>query len=93
MRIVLCGGVTAERTPRTIKGRLGELASGLYSEIHKMTPRQRSAALRALDGLTSTNCGWTLYRMSEVLRGFIDDASTLRERKARKRAQLARRAR
>lgn len=92
MRIVLCGGETAEGR-RTIKGRLGELASGLYSEIHKMTPRQRSAALRVLDGLTSTNCGWTLYRMSEVLRGFIDDASTLRERKARKRAQLARRAR
>jgi hypothetical protein len=72
---------------RTAKQQLGDLADALYSAIYNMTPRQRSAALRALDGLTTTNCGWILYGLRQVLRGLINDASSSRERNARARAR------
>lgn len=70
---------------RTAKARLGELSNALYSGIRNMTPRQRGAALRALDAVNDCNCGWTLYRMREVLRMFIGEASSARERAARAR--------
>lgn len=78
---------------RSTKERLGDLANDLYSTIYAMTPRQRGRAIRALEGLTHTNCGWVLYRLREPLRGFIDDASSRRERNARARAGKARGAR
>lgn len=62
---------------------LGDLTGQLYSAVYNLTPRQRTAALRALAGLTQTNCPWHLYRCRDLLRGLIDDASTKRERAAR----------
>lgn len=72
---------------RTMRAQLGEICSAVYSPIYAMTPRQRSAALRALEQLTQTNCSWILYRMRPLLAGLIDDASSARERKARARAR------
>jgi len=57
---------------------LGDLASDVYAQIYRMTPRQRRAALRALDRFSSTNCGWPVYAMRDVLRGFVRDASSAR---------------
>jgi len=88
-RLVLCGG-GAEPAPArraAVKRRLGALCEAIYTGIYHMTPRERGVAIRALEGLTQTNCGWIIYRMRDVLIGFIDDASTLRERKARARAR------
>ena len=65
---------------RRYKNELGEIAGGLYRRIYELTPRQRRAVLRMLDGLTSTNCGWTLYEMREVLRGFVSAASHSRSK-------------
>jgi hypothetical protein len=72
------------------KARLGELANELYSALCAMTPRQRGRAIRALENLNDRNCGWVLYRLREPLLGFIDDASSRRERNARARARGAR---
>lgn len=72
---------------RSSKRRLDDLANELYSEICKMTPRQRGRAIRALEKLNDHNCGWILYRLREPLRGFIDDASSRRELNARARAR------
>lgn len=72
---------------RPAKARLGDLSDAVYSAICDLTPRQRRAAIRALEGLTETNCSWVLHRMRDVLLGFIDDASMLRQRKARARAR------
>jgi hypothetical protein len=69
------------------KQRLGNLASELYAALCKMTPRQRGRAIRALESLNDRNCGWVLYRLREPLLGFIDDASSLRERNARARVR------
>jgi hypothetical protein len=71
---------------RTARARLGELADGVYLVIYNMTPRQRRAAARALSGLTATNCSANLYRLRPTLLGFIDDASSARERRGRARA-------
>jgi hypothetical protein len=57
----------------------------VYSEICNLTPRQRRAALRVLDELTTTNCGWTLYRMRAGLLDLVDGASTAREQRNRAR--------
>ena len=69
------------------KQRLGDLANALYKAIYTMTPRQRGRAIRALETLTDRNCGWVLYRLREPLLGFINDASSRRERNARARAR------
>lgn len=57
---------------------LSSLAGGVYNQIICMTPRQRRAALRELDKLSPTNCGWYLYEMRHVLREFIATASSRR---------------
>lgn len=71
---------------RSAKARLGELAEALYREIYSMTPRQRRRAIRALERCNEVNCSWILYRLRPALLGFIDDASSARERNARARA-------
>ncbi len=75
---------------RSAKAQLSDISSSVYSAIFAMTPRQRGAAVRALDGLTTTNCNWTLYEMRSVLRRFIDSASSFTELKARARARTKR---
>lgn len=75
---------------RTAKAQLNTLACDVYASILNMTPRQRSAALRALAGLTPTNCSWQVYEMRFVLRGFIDTASSFTEAKRRKRLDARR---
>ena len=80
------------RKPARAKAQLTALAGEVYSAIFNMTPRQRGAAVRALEGLTSSNCAWTLYEMRPVLLGFIQQASGFTERKARARARVRRRA-
>ena len=66
-----------------MRQRLGALTGQLYAAIYNLTPRQRTAALRALDELTQTNCPWYLYQLRGALRGLIDDASSSRERARR----------
>jgi hypothetical protein len=66
---------------QTAKQRLGALASHVYSEIYAMTPRQRRAARRALEQLSQTNCGWTLYGMRGTLGVFLAMATPLRKRR------------
>lgn len=68
---------------RAMRERLAALTGQLYSAVYSLTPRQRTAAVRALDELTQTNCPWHLYRLRGALRGMIDDASTSRERDRR----------
>lgn len=63
---------------------LGNLASAVYAQIYAMTPRQRRAALRALDRMNDRNCGWTAYRMRAVLRDFVAEASSARAKVRRK---------
>lgn len=57
---------------------LSDLASHVYAQIYGMTARQRRAALRALDKLTSTNCSASLFDMRHVLREYIYWASSSR---------------
>lgn len=71
----------------SVRARLGGLTGQLYAAIYDLTPRQRTAALRVLDGLTETNCAWHLYRLRAPLRGLIDEASSARELAQRRRAR------
>lgn len=66
------------------KSVLADIANEAYGRIVEMTPRQRRAALKVLDGLTTTNCGWTLYELRGSLREFIRMATPLPKRKRRK---------
>jgi hypothetical protein len=66
---------------QTSKAVLTELAERVYSTIYDMTPTQRRRALRTLDGLTTTNCGWTVFNMREVLRTFIFMATPQRRKR------------
>ncbi len=69
---------------RSVKARMSDFASALYREIYDMEPRQRTAALKALNGLTTTNCNWILYELRLPLIRLIDAASSSRERAARR---------
>lgn len=66
---------------QTIHSRLYQTTLAVYRAILALTPRQRRAALRELDKLTHTNCGWHLYAMREPLREFIRVAAPRRARK------------
>lgn len=59
-----------------IKRHLADIANEAYASILRLAPRQRRAALRALDGMSETNCGWTEFEMRPVLREFIRMASS-----------------
>lgn len=69
---------------RTAKDALRQITLRAYMAIYAMTPAQRRQALRALSGLTETNCGWYLYAARPLLAEFIGMATPLPKR-ARKR--------
>jgi hypothetical protein len=73
---------------QTLKGYLDETSAQTYGRIFNLTPRERRAALRALDKLTTTNCSWHLYAMRDVLRDFIDCATPRREKRRRERRAM-----
>lgn len=81
---------TATPKRRPMKAQLNDLTEAFYLGIYNLTPRQRSAAIRALQGLTATNCSWLLHRFRPLLLGLIDDASGRRERNARERSRARR---
>lgn len=65
---------------QTIHSRLYRMTLPVYQAVLDLTPSQRRAALRELDKLTHTNCGWHLYAMRDVLREFIRMATPQRRK-------------
>lgn len=66
-----------------MKARLTELTGAIHGALCSLTPRQRGAARRALNKLTTANCAWHVYAMRPVLHEMLAMASSGRERKAR----------
>jgi len=77
-----------KKTRRKMRDRLGLLVDPVYLQIYDWSPRERTAAVRALAKLNIANCGATLYNSRHLLRLFIDWASSEREKAARRREGL-----
>lgn len=68
----------------TIHSRLCQITYAVYQSVLDLTPQQRRAALRELDRLTHTNCGWHLYVMRDALREFIRTATPVKRARAKR---------